>query len=79
MSGEARELLSLKDAAAISPYSPEYLNLLARKHKIKAQKIGRDWLITKFDLFNYIRKQHIESTNRERNLAKYLHTFQAHD
>jgi excisionase family DNA binding protein len=66
------ELLSLKDASELTPYSADYLNLLARKGKIKARKIGRDWLITKSDLFNYLRKQHLESQSRLRQLSKYL-------
>lgn len=66
------ELLSLKDAAELSPYSADYLNLLARKGKIKARKIGRDWLITKADLFEYLHKQQIDSQARLRQLSKYL-------
>jgi excisionase family DNA binding protein len=66
------ELLSLKEAAELTPYSADYLNLLARKGKIRARKIGRDWLITKSDLFHYLRKQHIESQSRLRQLSKYL-------
>lgn len=66
------ELLSLKDASELTPYSADYLNLLARKGKIKARKIGRDWLITKSDLFNYLRKQHLESQSRQKQLSKYL-------
>ncbi len=71
-SGSNLELLSLKDAAELTPYSPDYLNLLARKGKIKARKIGRDWLITKSDLFSYLRRQHLESQSRFRQLSKYL-------
>ncbi len=66
------ELLSLKEAAGFSPYSADYLNLLARKGKIRARKIGRDWLITKSDLFQYLRRQHLESESRLRSLSKYL-------
>lgn len=66
------ELLSLKDAAELSPYSADYLNLLARKGKLKARKIGRDWLITKADLFEYLKHQHIESQSRLKQLSKYL-------
>lgn len=65
-------MLTLKEAAALSPYSAEYLNLLARKKKIKARKIGRDWLITKTDLFDYLKKQHSESRNRVLQLSKYI-------
>ncbi|OGE79906.1 MAG: hypothetical protein A2660_00425 [Candidatus Doudnabacteria bacterium RIFCSPHIGHO2_01_FULL_45_18] len=66
------ELLSLREAATLSPYSADYLNLLARKGKIRAHKIGRDWLITKSDLFDYIRKQQVESKSRLRQLSRYL-------
>jgi len=67
-----QELLSLKEAAEMTPYSPDYLNLLARKGKLKARKIGRDWLITKSDLFEYLRKQQVDSQSRVRQLSKYL-------
>jgi excisionase family DNA binding protein len=70
--GSNPELLSLKEAAELSPYSADYLNLLARKGKLKARKIGRDWLITRADLFEYLNKQHLESKSRLRQLSKYL-------
>ncbi len=66
------ELLSLKDAAELTPYSADYLNLLARKGKLRARKIGRDWLITRADLFEYLKRQHVESQSRIRQLSKYL-------
>lgn len=66
------ELLSLKDASELTPYSADYLNLLARKGKIRARKIGRDWLITKADLFDYLHKQQTDSQSRLRQLSKYL-------
>lgn len=66
------ELLSLKDASELTPYSADYLNLLARKGKIKARKIGRDWLITKSDLFDYLHKQQTDSQSRFRQLSKYV-------
>ena len=67
-----QELLSLKDAAELSPYSADYLNLLARKSKLRARKIGRDWLITRADLFVYLNRQHLESRSRLKQLSKYL-------
>ena len=66
------ELLSLREAAELSPYSADYLNLLARKGKLRARKIGRDWLITRADLFIYLNKQHLESQSRLKQLSKYL-------
>lgn len=69
------ELLSLKEASELTPYSADYLNLLARKGKIRARKIGRDWLITKPDLFDYLRHQQVESQMRSRQLSKYINQF----
>lgn len=66
------DLLSLREAAELSPYSADYLNLLARKGKIKAIKIGRDWLITKADLFKYLEKQRHESRVRLDSISKYI-------
>ena len=46
-------LLSLTEASKGSPYSSEYLSLLARKRRIGAVKIGRNWMITKRSLQRY--------------------------
>lgn len=69
------QLLTLKEAAEFSPYSAEYLNLLARKGKINARKIGRDWLITKTDLFEYLKKQQTESKSRLLLLSRFISLF----
>lgn len=37
------EYISLSEAAKLTGYTPEYLNLLCRKGKFKAEKIGRNW------------------------------------
>ncbi|OGE81894.1 MAG: hypothetical protein A3H72_00010 [Candidatus Doudnabacteria bacterium RIFCSPLOWO2_02_FULL_48_8] len=66
------ELLSLREASELTPYSADYLNLLARKGKIRATKIGRDWLITKADLFEYLKYQQNESQQRVSVISKYL-------
>lgn len=66
------ELLTLKEASQMSPYSADYLNLLARKGKLRARKIGRDWLITRDDLFDYLRKQQLDSQSRLRQLSRYI-------
>lgn len=51
------KLLSLAEASKQSPYSQEYLSLLARKRRIDAVKIGRKWMITKRQLEQYSRQQ----------------------
>lgn len=53
----ADKLIPLSEAAKHTPYSAEYLSLLARKGKIQAVKISRDWLTTREAVFYYIRKQ----------------------
>jgi hypothetical protein len=41
------KILPLSEAAKMAGYTPEYLNLLARQGKLKAQKIGRNWFTNK--------------------------------
>lgn len=51
------ELLSLKEAATLIPYSPAYLNLLARQGKLPAIKIARNWVTTSIAVNKYLKKQ----------------------
>lgn len=52
---EEPEVLSLKEASRLTPYSQEYLSLLARRGAIGAFKKGRNWYIMKRDLERYLR------------------------
>jgi hypothetical protein len=52
--------IKLSKAAEFSPYSQEYLSLLARKGKIHAQKFGRNWYTTKKAINDYLNKQGIK-------------------
>jgi hypothetical protein len=65
-------LITLKQASNFCPYSADYLNLLARKGKLRAIKIGRDWLVTRMDLVDYLARQRQESRTRMVELSKYL-------
>lgn len=49
------EFLTLAEAAKISPYSKDYLNILARRGSIPAFKLKRNWLVSKEALESYIR------------------------
>jgi hypothetical protein len=51
---EEPEILSLKEASEISPYSADYLGLLARRGRIGAFKKGNKWMITKPELLKYV-------------------------
>ncbi len=48
------EILSLKEASKLTPYTQEYLSLLARKGGIDAFKLQRNWVITKKALNDYL-------------------------
>jgi excisionase family DNA binding protein len=50
-------LLSVSQAAKLTPYSAEYLSLLTRKGKLPAVKVSRDWLTTKQAVRDYVKKQ----------------------
>jgi len=52
--------IKLSNAARFSPYSQEYLSLLARKGKIHAKKFGRNWYTTKKAINDYLKKQGIK-------------------
>ena len=52
---EEPEVLSLREASRQTPYSQEYLSLLARRGAIGAFKKGRNWYITKRDLERYLK------------------------
>ena len=50
------KLLSLREAAKMTPYTQEYLSLLARKRRIAAVKVGRRWMITERELHRYLKE-----------------------
>lgn len=56
----AKDLMSIADASVNTPYSQEYLSLLARKGRIPAIKIARDWLTTRSAVLSYTKQQHIK-------------------
>jgi len=49
------EILTLAEASKLTPYTQEYLSLLARKGSIGAFKLRRNWVITKKALNEYIK------------------------
>ena len=52
--GLGAQLLSLAEAAEITPYSQEYLNVMARRGAIPALKIRRNWMVSKKALLDYV-------------------------
>ena len=51
---EEPEILTLAEASKITPYSQEYLSLLARKGVLGAAKRGRNWVVSKQELDRYL-------------------------
>ncbi|MFZ5391386.1 MAG: beta strand repeat-containing protein, partial [Patescibacteria group bacterium] len=51
------DLIPLSEAALLSPYSQEYISLLARKGRIKAWKKGRNWYTTSQAMAEYVAEQ----------------------
>ncbi len=51
------KLISLAEAAALTPYSAEYLSLRARTGHLKALKIARNWLTTREAVLSYMTEQ----------------------
>jgi hypothetical protein len=66
-------LISICEAATHTPYSAEYLSLLARKGKLKAVKVSRDWLTTREAVFEYVKKQQVKHSK----FLKELDSFQS--
>jgi len=54
------DFILLSDAAEGSPYSQEYLSLLARRGKLEAKKIGRNWYTTQKSLDEYLISQGLQ-------------------
>ncbi len=50
------EYISLAKAAKLCPYSQDYLSLRARQGKLKAIKLGRNWVTTKEWVEEYMQK-----------------------
>ena len=48
------ELVSLSEAAETYGYSGDYLRRLAEKGRLRAQKLGRNWLTTGVDMESFI-------------------------
>ena len=46
--------ISLAEAARLSGVSPDYLNVLVHRGKLKAKKIGRNWVTTEEFVNQYL-------------------------
>jgi excisionase family DNA binding protein len=64
-STKKNHFMSLAEASKLTPYSKEYLGLLARKGMIGATKIGRNWQITQDALEQYMAKSGLKTASKK--------------
>jgi excisionase family DNA binding protein len=64
-SNPENKMLSLAEAAKLTPYTKEYLGLLARQGKIGATKIGKDWRVTPKALKEYMSKSGLKALEQK--------------
>jgi len=64
------KLLSMFEAAKISPYDQEYLSLLSRRGILRAQKIGKKWYTTPDWLNEYLKEKKPNEMITEDSLLK---------
>ena len=54
---DKNRLVSLAEASKLYGFSSDYLGNLARKGRLKAQKVGHMWVTTPADVEDYIRSR----------------------
>ena len=62
--------IAIAQASKGTPYSQEYLSLLARTGKLKAIKISRDWLTTRDAVLTYLHTQQRKHKNILASLSR---------
>ena len=68
MTSENEELISLREASKMTPYSSEYLSLLVRKGKLDGEKKDGKWFTKKTTIENYLKKVAEASYQHQENL-----------
>lgn len=71
----AKDLLSIGDAAKLTPYSADYLSLLARQGILPATKIARNWLTTRKAVLSYLQIQQQKHQSMARQLQQMQEGF----
>lgn len=71
------DYISLKEATKYCNYSQDYLSLRARQGKLKAVKIGRNWVTKKEWVEQYLKEFNSNYSRREEELLTHLKRKQA--
>ena len=75
MPEEQPKYISLQEATKYCPYSQDYLSLIARQGKLKAIKIGRNWVTTEEWIKEYVARIK-EGNNQNHRKEKSLSVSQ---
>jgi len=70
---EEPEILTLAEASQITPYSQEYLSLIARKGLLGAYKQGRKWVVSRRELDRYLASVRKERAHKNVNVLVREH------
>lgn len=65
-----KNLISTKEASVISGYSHDYLSRLARTGKVKAEQVGRTWVVDHSSLISFMEGQGQRKEELSRALAR---------
>lgn len=63
--GDKNRLISLAEAAEVYGFNQDYLGNLARKGRLKAQKVGSMWVTTPADVEAYIQSRQDRGAYRD--------------
>jgi hypothetical protein len=63
-------LISTKDASALSGYNADYLSRLCRAGKIRGEQVGRAWLVERASLESFMAAQVVRKIELSENLAR---------
>ncbi|PIV10441.1 MAG: hypothetical protein COS49_00515, partial [Candidatus Portnoybacteria bacterium CG03_land_8_20_14_0_80_41_10] len=67
---ESKDYISLQEASGLCSYSQEYLSLRARQGKLKAVKMGRNWVTTRDWLNKYVEQTKKEEIKKEERVEE---------
>lgn len=62
------DLISLKEASKLTPYSADYLSLLIRKKKLEGCKVNGKWFTTEGDMKKYLQRAAEYSYEHQQNI-----------
>jgi len=65
---DKKQLISLREASKLAPYSANYLGLLIRKCRLKGEKVDGKWCTTKTAIENYLNEVAKASFEHQENL-----------